>query len=208
MILEVLKVVAIGLQVLLIGVVVRQLWTPYHFPLWTKAWGWLLAALVLQTERQVYEMYWLPGDLRHVIVTIVIAGCMLASFQALWTILHGEPVLQATTPIAHLVVDQFSVIVAWDETAEQLFGWRASEAVGQTLMHTIIVPRDWEAHRAEMAQVRAAPPAAGMVVLHNYAVNARHKSGEELHVEMTVTVETLPDGAPRFLVAVRRLGRL
>jgi PAS domain S-box-containing protein len=202
-----LRLLSLGLHVILLCGIGLQLRYPYRFPRWTRGWSFLFVAILLQTERRAYEFYWLDADLRTLIVTTMISLCMVVGFWDIWRILRGNLGTPTITPLAHITVDQFSRILAWDAAATQLFGWEPAEVLGQTLMQTVIPVRDWERHRAGVARVLALHPLP-IVVLEGYALNARRKQGDEVAVKMTVYSVVAPDGTVTFTAELRRLGVL
>ncbi|MEK7336201.1 MAG: PAS domain S-box protein, partial [Nitrospirota bacterium] len=47
---------------------------------------------------------------------------------------------------AVITIDDLGVVTGWNPQAEQIFGWKAAEVIGQSFTNTIIPPRYREAH--------------------------------------------------------------
>ncbi len=77
-------------------------------------------------------------------------------------------------------------ITDWNRQAEVLLGWSASEAVGQLLADLIIPPRYHTAHHAGMAHFLAT--GGGPYIDRRMEVQALHREGHEVSVEMVLTV--------------------
>jgi PAS domain S-box-containing protein len=56
---------------------------------------------------------------------------------------------------AVVAVDKDSIVVAWNGSAEQTFGWTREEAIGRGLGELIIPPRHRDGHRAGMERYHA-----------------------------------------------------
>lgn len=79
------------------------------------------------------------------------------------------------------------VITSWNRAAEQLFGWSASEAVGQSIM--IIIPPELQDQEVEiLRRLRN-----GERIEHLETVR-RKKSGEQIEVALTISPVTGPSG--------------
>jgi PAS domain S-box-containing protein len=92
---------------------------------------------------------------------------------------------------AIIIADRDGVIRLWNPGAEAMFGYRADEAVGQTL--DLIIPerlraRHWEGYRASMAT--GATRYARQVL----AVPAIRKDGSSISVEFTIALLHEPAG--------------
>ena len=92
---------------------------------------------------------------------------------------------------AVIVADRDGVIRLWNSGAEAMFGYRADEAVGQTL--DLIIPerlrgRHWAGYR--QAMTTAATRYAGQVL----AVPATKKDGSSISVEFTIALLREPAG--------------
>ncbi|WP_222195292.1 PAS domain-containing sensor histidine kinase [Modestobacter italicus] len=90
----------------------------------------------------------------------------------------------ATTADAFVGMDPAGTISAWNAAAETLLGWSASEAIGQPLLQTIVPPDLWDTYRIGIQTLRTADDADLPTV--PVAMQARHKDGRRLEVELTV----------------------
>jgi two-component system sensor histidine kinase/response regulator len=89
------------------------------------------------------------------------------------------------------------VITAWDDQAEQMFGWTAAEVIGRP--SRLLVPdRNRERHDLVLHGLLAAPP-EGTVSQYLTAV---HKSGREFKLDATVSI-VARDGRPHVRVQGR-----
>ncbi len=107
-------------------------------------------------------------------------------------------VLDATSD-AFLAVDADQRITSWNAAAERVFGWTAAEALGRTLVDTIVPPGAAAAHSAGFARFLAT---GTQRLTGTVEVPARHRDGTALVVELTLTpVRT--DGQQIVYAAVR-----
>ncbi|MEX2581638.1 MAG: ATP-binding protein [Gemmatimonadota bacterium] len=81
-------------------------------------------------------------------------------------------------------IDADSVIIEWNRHAEMLFGWSAREAVGRTLLETIIPARYHERHSRGLAHYLAT--GEGPILNRRIEISAMHRDGREFPVELTV----------------------
>ena len=206
MIIFLLKLCALGLQLALLLGLLAQLRYPYRFRLWSRAWSVLFFGMLLQTERRAYEFFWLDADLRNVLIHATISGCFALGFHYLYKILHGDLLVAVPTAAAHITIDGFSVIQTWDEEAERLFGWSAAEAVGKTIMQTIMPPQEWEAHREGIARLQAQEHPVPVQRLFP-GVTALRRDGTAIAIEVAATgTYTAPEGWT-FQAVIRPLMR-
>jgi len=201
-----LKLLSLVLQLLVLGIMARQLQAPYGWRQWRRAWAMLSLAALLMAGSRVYAL-WVPGTRLGVLLTIGVSLSMLMGLWCLTRILAQDVVLSVATDAAVIENDSFSVILAWDQQATRLFGWTAEEAMGQTLMQTIIPPRDWEAHRAGLARLLASDD-PGRLMARTFAINARRKQGEEIPISVRIASSPQADGSLHFLGHARALGLL
>ena len=92
---------------------------------------------------------------------------------------------------AIVLADRDGVIRLWNSGAEAMFGYRAEEAVGQTLDHIIperLRARHWAGYRESMAT--GTTRYAGRVL----AVPAVRKDGASISVEFTIALLHEPTG--------------
>lgn len=108
-----------------------------------------------------------------------------ASEQALE---ESQADLQAVLTHAHdayICVDAQGLVLEWNRQAEQLFGWRRDEAVGQALDGLIIPPAMREAHRRGME--RMARTGEAQVLNQRLELPAQRRNGSTFACELTIT---------------------
>lgn len=102
---------------------------------------------------------------------------------------------------AVIVADADGAIVYWNTAAERIFGWTATEAVGQSL-DLIIPERQRRSHWDGYATVMATGHTRyGADLLR---VPALHADGQRRSIAFTVTLLTNPDGTVSGIAAVVR----
>lgn len=115
----------------------------------------------------------------------------------------AELIAQTTTD-AFVCADSESRITLWNRAAENMFGWHASEALGQSL-DLIIPDRHRAGHHAGMARMRAGH--ASKLVGKTVEVPARCKAGHEIPIELSLamwSVDGLPTSEPAGFAAIIR----
>ena len=92
---------------------------------------------------------------------------------------------------AFISMDADGVVIAWNERAEQIFGWSADEANGRSVAELILPARDHERHRRGIAQFLEGGewPMLGV----RTEVMCRHKAGTELPVELLLFAQRTDD---------------
>jgi PAS domain S-box-containing protein len=85
---------------------------------------------------------------------------------------------------AIIVIDENSVIIEWNPQAEVMFGWKPVDAIGRTLMETIIPPQYHEAHQRGMATLLVT--GEGPILNRHKELTALHREGREFPIELTV----------------------
>jgi diguanylate cyclase (GGDEF)-like protein/PAS domain S-box-containing protein len=86
---------------------------------------------------------------------------------------------------ALIVINEKSVISEWNPQAETIFGWKKSEAIGRTLMETIIPSNFRERHQQGMETLLATD--AGPILNRRMELPALHRNGHEFPIELTVS---------------------
>lgn len=86
---------------------------------------------------------------------------------------------------AVITIDERGVVTGWNPHAEQMFGWKADEVIGQSLTNTIIPPRYREAHERGLRHYAAT--GAGPVLNKRIEITALDRSGREFPVELAIT---------------------
>lgn len=76
-------------------------------------------------------------------------------------------------------------LIYWNPAAEKIFGYQATEAIGENL-HNLLIPLRYhdEAHRGFERFQRCG---AGNVIGKTFEITALHKSGEEFPVELSIS---------------------
>ena len=89
-----------------------------------------------------------------------------------------------TAADAYVAVDRDGRVTDWNTAATAMFGWTREEALGRLLPDLIVPPELADAHTTGFARYQATgvPSILGKVV----EVPARHKSGHQFPVEITV----------------------
>jgi PAS domain S-box-containing protein len=85
---------------------------------------------------------------------------------------------------AFVAIDSDSVFTTWNRQAEATFGWSREEAIGRSLVETIIPPQHREAHRRGLAHFLAT--GEGPVLNRRIEITALRRSGEEFPVELAI----------------------
>jgi two-component system sensor histidine kinase/response regulator len=85
---------------------------------------------------------------------------------------------------AFLEIDPDGVLTEWNVRAEETFGWRRFEAIGERLGSMIALDHESEGTRRLREIFRAPQPGA---VAQRFEVVARHRDGHEFPVEMTLS---------------------
>ncbi|MCE9527601.1 MAG: response regulator [Planctomycetales bacterium] len=92
-------------------------------------------------------------------------------------------------------MDEAGRISDWNPQAESIFGWSRHEAIGRPLAETIIPPRYREDHRRGLAKFLNT--GAGPILGQRIEISARHRSGREFPVALTISAIKL-DGSYLF----------
>jgi PAS domain S-box-containing protein len=108
--------------------------------------------------------------------------------RALASLVESETRARLIVDTAHdafVGIDSADRIVAWNAQAERTFGWTRTEALGRTMVDTIIPPAYRDAHRTGMKRFHQTGEAP--VVNQRLELTAVHRSGGEFPIELTVT---------------------
>jgi PAS domain S-box-containing protein len=84
-----------------------------------------------------------------------------------------------------VTIDGAGTIVSWNNQAEAMFGWKASEAVGRNLAETIIPPRDREQHQRGLAEARET--GTGPLLNRRTEIMGLRRDGSEIPLELAIT---------------------
>lgn len=85
---------------------------------------------------------------------------------------------------AYISINSASVITDWNPMAEKMFGWSRNEAIGKTLLESIIPDRFHQAHNHGMKNYLKS--GSGPWLYRTTTTTARHKNGNEFDVEMAI----------------------
>jgi len=86
---------------------------------------------------------------------------------------------------AIITIDQAGVVVEWNPSAEQIFGYSSDEAIGTELAELIVPHRLMDAHRAGMAHYFST--GEGPALDQRLELPGRRADGSEITVELTIT---------------------
>jgi len=101
---------------------------------------------------------------------------------------------------AVITIDGDGLVRSWSLQAERVFGWPASEVVGERLSTTIIPLRYRDAHERGLTQFLAS--GEGPVLNRRIEITGLRRDGQEIPVELTITPVRL-EGAWLFSAFVR-----
>src|SRR5438128_727398 len=90
-----------------------------------------------------------------------------------------------TSPSAVIRADEAGLITGWNSKAEEIFGWSHDEAVGRTLIGTIIPRRYRDAHQRGLA--RFIETGEGRLIGNTVELAGLHRDGHEFPVEVSVS---------------------
>ncbi|MFC0679618.1 PAS domain S-box protein [Lysobacter korlensis] len=86
---------------------------------------------------------------------------------------------------AFIAIDEAGRIIEWNRSAEAAFGWRRSEAIGQSMAALIVPPAMRNAHQSGMQRFIAS--GERRVLDQRIQLPAMHRSGREFPVELTIS---------------------
>jgi diguanylate cyclase (GGDEF)-like protein/PAS domain S-box-containing protein len=89
-----------------------------------------------------------------------------------------------TSAEAFIAVDAGGLITEWNHQAEVTFGWSRAEAVGRSLVDTIIPPDDPGSQTAGLARSLAARKAP--IMGQRLEIEGRHRDGTRFPLELTI----------------------
>lgn len=103
-----------------------------------------------------------------------------------WGLLHpGLQTVLDTALDAVVVMDVDGMVIGWNKHAEAAFGWSVDEAQGQRLSEMVIPHVHRAAHENGLKHYLAT--GEGPVLDKRIEINALHRSGKELSVELSIT---------------------
>lgn len=89
-------------------------------------------------------------------------------------------------------MDASGGLTGWNSHAEELFGWKADEVLGQPMDRVIVPERYRAAHLAGLTRYRLT--GRGPLLDTRSSVTALHRDGHEVPVEISITALTEADG--------------
>jgi PAS domain S-box-containing protein len=115
-----------------------------------------------------------------------------------------EPTLMASALDAVVGMDAGGLITAWNSRAEDVFGWAATEVIGQP-MHEVLLPERYrQLHRDGVE--RYLRTGVARILERRIELEALHRSGTEIPVELAV-VAVRRNGTTEFTGFIRDLSR-
>jgi PAS domain S-box-containing protein len=181
----------------------QQVWHPMRSWRWNLAWRAKLGAMLVILPRRVAEV-WLVPPVWEGLVTMVCTGCFLFGVWQMARIFTEALRPPPRAPYGHFTLTRESVILSWDRIAQRIFGYTASEVVGQTLYDTIVPAHSHAIYWQEVARYLAAYEDGHLsTAWHPFVV--RHKDGTLFTVELLLTPVPVPDGAATFTCDVRQV---
>ncbi|MCC2639532.1 MAG: sensor diguanylate cyclase, partial [Moraxellaceae bacterium] len=100
-------------------------------------------------------------------------------------------VLETATD-AYIATDGGGIITEWNLAAERILGWTRQEAIGQSILDTVIPRTSRDNHIERLKQFRGR--GASRVLKHVLELSARHRDGRLLPVEISLTANHFDDG--------------
>jgi len=85
---------------------------------------------------------------------------------------------------AYVCIDSRSIINDWNPMAEKIFGWSRSEAIGKSLLETIVPKRFHQAHHQGMQTYLE--NSTGPWLYRTVTTMGRHSNGSEFEIEMAI----------------------
>jgi len=105
-----------------------------------------------------------------------------------------------TSPSAVITADEDGLITGWNRKAEEIFGWSHDEAVGRTLIGTIVPRRYRDAHQRGLA--RFIETGEGRLVGKTVELAGLHRDGHEFPVEISVSATSRSGARVAFVAFV------
>src|SRR6185369_15968969 len=125
--------------------------------------------------------------------------------RALEDVSRRARLLIDTANDAVVSIDQNSVIIDWNRTAETMFGWTRDEAVGRVLTDLIVPPQHRQAHHGGLARyLKDRTPG---LLNRRVETTALTRAGREFDVELSVWPVEEGGGAYTFSAFIRDISR-
>lgn len=103
-------------------------------------------------------------------------------------------------------IDDRSIIVDWNRTAETMFGWSREEAVGRVLTDLIVPQQHREAHHRGLARFLNDRSHRG-ILNRRVETTALARDGREFDIELSVWPVESADGTVTFSAFIRDISR-
>jgi PAS domain S-box-containing protein len=103
-------------------------------------------------------------------------------------------------------IDDRSIIVDWNRTAETMFGWSREEAVGHVLTDLIVPQQHREAHHRGLARFLKDRSHRG-ILNRRVETTALARDGREFDIELSVWPVESADGTVTFSAFIRDISR-
>ena len=197
------------LQVAGCAFALSQLRSPLRFPRWQRSWAWGSAMMIGMLIRRVFWLeewqVYVSHDFRELLFSCIVSLC---AYRFAWTqarlyVKHREVLQLPMRPPASITIDSHSTVLAWDNEATQLFGYTATEAIGQNLTHLIMEDEYATQHREGMARWLANP--TPNIPRDPYSPWAIDRYGNRIRVSVVIMPVQRPDGTYEFHGQVRKL---
>lgn len=108
--------------------------------------------------------------------------------------------LLVNAPDAVIVINLENKITFWNPKAEELFGWKAAEVMGESLSGTIVPPQHRQGHDQGMKRYLAT--GVPHVLNKTISLTALNKEGKEFYISLTVS-QTVQKGETAFVAFIR-----
>jgi diguanylate cyclase (GGDEF)-like protein/PAS domain S-box-containing protein len=105
-----------------------------------------------------------------------------------------------TSPSAVINADENGFITGWNKKAEEMFGWSKDEALGRTLIGTVIPREHHDAH--QKAYHRFVATGQGRILGKSVQLSAVDRAGREFPVELSVSPISRSGGEVGFVAFV------
>lgn len=90
-----------------------------------------------------------------------------------------------------ITIDSSGIVTDWNAQASVIFGWSREEALGRSLVETIIPARDRQAYEEGVHEFLRT--GTGAILNRRVEITAQHRSGRELPVELAVSPAKIGD---------------
>lgn len=183
------------------------------FRQWKIIWTMFAAGFSCMLASRVLSLllaygYWWPWlqPLRIWVIPLLVNVFLIGAMTTLVrTLRRVAPMDMLISPplVAHITITIDSLVTTWDSAAEQMFGYTAQEAAGQTITELIIPEYLRAGHLAGMARYH--DPASTVPQRRIYNTLAIHRDQSHFPVIVEINVVPQADGTRLFAGTVTRL---